>query len=63
MRKIRTTLLPEQEIEVTEQSLLDLSRQGLVLEVIEDAPPAKPKGTRRAAERSLSADTKKESKD
>ncbi len=38
MRKIRLTINPEREIEVDEAEYLDLKRQGLIHEEIEDKP-------------------------
>lgn len=38
--KIRTTMRPDQEIEVPDADYLDLKRQGLLVE--DTAPPAKP---------------------
>lgn len=43
--KVRTTFRPDEEVEVTEGELLDLQRQGLLVEDKEKAEPSKAKAT------------------
>ena len=47
MPKLRTTIRPEEELDVSEQEATDLHRLGLVL----DTKATTPEGARRAAER------------
>ena len=47
MPKLRTTIEPEKELDVTEEEATDLRRLGLVLET----KATTPEGARRAAER------------
>jgi hypothetical protein len=48
-RKIRTTMRPDQEIEVGDAEYLDLQRQGLVLDPEAPAPDPGPAVTKKAA--------------
>lgn len=47
LRKVRTTMEPEKEIEVTPQEFIDLSRQGLIY----NPEPTKPSGRRASEEK------------
>lgn len=50
MRKVRTTINPNETIEITEQEYTDLSRQGLIADEPESKPdtdtPTTPKSRR-----------------
>jgi hypothetical protein len=58
MPTVRTTMRPDQEIEVSDAEALDLSRQGLLVQ--ETAPPTPAPGPAPAMKAAPSAATKKE---